>query len=238
MSRGTIYTNMAKFEKRLRARMFRRKGWSIRAIALRLGVSRSSASVWCRDLHLTKKQNERLFRNTVKAGLVGRIKGAQVNHEKKEARIEFHRQEGEKQIYSLSRRECLIAGTALYWAEGSRKSKLGFTNSEPKMIMFMLYWFEHVMGVEKEDFMPRIFVNAIHKPRIEKILKFWSDLLELPRNQFGNPVFLKRRPRKVYENYDTYYGVLALEVRRSTELKYCILGLIEALKKSPNVLPV
>nr|KKS47494.1 MAG: hypothetical protein UV11_C0015G0001 [Candidatus Giovannonibacteria bacterium GW2011_GWF2_42_19] len=50
--------------------------------------------------------------------------------------------------------------------------------------------------------------------------------------QFGNPVFLVHKQKKVYENYHHYYGVLALRVRKSSRLKYEILGLIDALKKS------
>ncbi len=94
----------------------------------------------------------------------------------------------------------------------------------------MFRWFQEAMGVKREDFMPRIFINAIHKPRIVKILRFWSDLLRLPAQQFGNPVFIKRNPKKAYENYDSYYGLLAIHTRKSTELKYRIMGLIDGLK--------
>ena len=57
-------------------------------------------------------------------------------------------------------------------------------------------------------------------------------MLNLPVRQFGNPVFLVHKQKKVYENYHHYYGVLALRVRKSSRLKYEILGLIDALKKS------
>lgn len=229
---------MAKFEKRMRARDLRRRGWSIRSIASRLEVSRASASIWCRDLVLTHKQQEHLRVNAIKAGHAGRMKGAQMNHERKQARISFHREAGAKEIISLSPRDALVAGIALYWAEGSRKSRLAFVNSEPEMIVLMSWWFEKIMGVRKNEFMPRIFINDIHRPRIGKVLNFWSDLLRLPRSQFGNPVFLKKRPRKIYENYDSYYGVLSLGVRRSGELKYRVLGLIEALKNAERIAPV
>lgn len=158
------------------------------------------------------------------------MKGAFMNHEKKEARIKFHQERGREEITVLSKRDILIAGIALYWAEGTRKSRLGFTNSEPQMIKFMFRWFQDAMGVAKDDFMPRVFINAIHRSRINKVLHFWSQLLQLPTSQFGNPIFLKRPPRKVYENYESYYGVLALGIRRSSELKYRILGLIDGLR--------
>lgn len=221
---------MAKFEKRLEARKLRRQGWSIRSIATHLDVSRASSSVWCRDLELTAIQRKRLVQNAINAGLQGRLIGAEMNRRKKEERVRFHQEAGKRAFQGITKREFLIAGLSLYWGEGSKKSRLGFVNSDPAMIQFMFRWFQEAMGVKKKDFMPRIFINAIHKPRIAKVLRFWSGLLQLPAQQFGNPVFINRNPRKVYENYDSYYGLLAIHTSKSTELKYRILGLIDGLK--------
>ncbi len=98
------------------------------------------------------------------------------------------------------------------------------------MIEFVSRWLTKVLDVRKDEFMPRIFINAVHEPRIETVVSFWSQLLKVPTHQFGKPVLLKDRPKKIYENYDSYYGVLALGVRNSNKLKYRILGLIDAIK--------
>ena len=228
---------MAKFEKRLEARALRRKGWSIRSIASHLGISRASSSVWCSDLQLTQRQSDLLFKNAVQAGHVGIMKGALANRQKKEAAIASYKEAGQREISALSFREVLLTGVALYWAEGSRKSKFAFTNSEPAMVAFMAYWLEHIFGIKKEEFMPRIFINAIHEPRIRKVVRFWSDFLGVSVRQFGKPVLLKGRPKKIYENHEHYYGVLALGVRRSGNLKYRVLGLIDALKSAEKISP-
>jgi hypothetical protein len=231
---GTIYNTMAKFEKRLDARKLRRKGYSIFSIARCLGVSKSSVSVWCRDLKLTQKQANRLLENAINAGHKGRMIGAEMNRRKKEERIAFHKESGEKEIGKLSDRDLLMTGIALYWGEGNKKgkTKLSFANSDPEAILFMYKWFQKAMDVGKNEFMPRIFINEIHGSRIKKVVKFWSSLLNLPIEQFGKPFLLKMKQKKVYENHDNYYGVLALGVRKSTDLKYRILGLINALKNS------
>lgn len=221
---------MAKFEKRQEARRLRIKGLSIKSIAKQLGVSKSSASLWCLDLKLTEEQREVLIKNAIAAGHKGRILGTEMNKRKKQESLQHFNEQGIKDIGILSRREFLIAGVALYWGEGSKKSKMSFVNSDPQLILFMFKWFQEIMGVEKDDFMPRIFINEMHRPRAEKILAFWSNLLDLPREQFGNIVFLKMNAKKVYDNYDDYFGVLALGSRKSTSLKYRILGLIEALR--------
>ncbi len=217
---------MAKSLFKIEAHKLRKRGLSIKSIASRLNVSKNSVSIWCKDIKLTKKQQEKLVQNSGK----GRLMGAQINKKKKEQCIEFYRENGKKEIGKFSRRDFLIAGLALYWGEGSKTFKLSFSNSEPSMIKFMFLWFKKIMKIKNQEFMPRIFINAIHKPRIDKVIKFWSNFLKLPVEQFGNPVFLNINSKKVYENYNTYYGVMSLGIKRSTYLKYKILGLIEAMK--------
>jgi hypothetical protein len=221
---------MSKFEKRLETYKLRRKGRSIRSIATQLSVAKSTVSIWCGDLKLTQKQKEHLLKNAIKAGHKGRLIGAEMNRKKKQRLIDFYKRSAKKEIRGLSLRDFLIAGVALYWGEGSKSDKLTFSNSDPIMIKFMFRWFQKIVGVKKEEFMPRIFINEMHKPRIKKVIKFWVSLLGLPVEQFGNPTFLKMTQKKIYENYNSYYGILALRIRKSTNLKYRILGLIDALK--------
>ncbi|MDP2677010.1 MAG: helix-turn-helix domain-containing protein [bacterium] len=221
---------MAKFEKRMEAHALRRRGWSIKKVAKYLEVSKSTASIWCRDLELTQKQKERLLQNAIRGGHIGRIRGAEANRRKKQERIAAYQEKGKKVLENLSFKDLLLAGIALYWAEGSKGSKLVFTNSDPQMIKFMMLWFRKIMKTPQEDFMPCIFINEMHRPRIRKVQRFWSDYLDVSIKQFSKPVFLRTKQKKVYENYNSYYGVLALRIRKSVDLKYCILGLIDALK--------
>lgn len=217
---------MAKSILKIKAQKLRKKGKSINFIASFLNIPKSTVSIWCKDVELTKKQKEKLIKNSGK----GRLMGAQANKEKKEKCIEFYKKNGKKEIGKLSERDFLIAGLALYWAEGSKTYKLAFSNSEPVAIKFMFLWFKKIMKVKNEEFMPCVFINSVHKNRINKVLSFWSEFLKLPMNQFRNPVFLNVKSKKVYENFENYYGVMSLRIKRGTNLRYKILGLIEAIK--------
>jgi len=97
------------------------------------------------------------------------------------------------------------------------------------MIKFMYLWLRKVMKIKKEDIKPRIAINEMHRPRIDKVLSFWSILLGLPVSQFGNPWYVKAKVNKVYENYDSYYGILRLGVRKSGILKHRTLSMIKIL---------
>ena len=222
---------MAKFELRKKARALRVEGKSIGAIARELGVSKSTASVWCIDIPLTPEQKKILIDNALLAGLKGRFGGAETNRRKKLDALESCKEWSKGVLGEMSDRDLLIAGTALYWAEGSKKGTkaFNFVNSDPVMIMFMYEWLKRVMKISKEEMMPRLSINEIHRPRITAVVKFWSDLLRLPVGQFGNPWYIKAKVSKVYENYNTYYGILRLGVRNGTMLKYKVLSLIERL---------
>jgi len=169
----------------------------------------------------------------IAGGHEGRMLGALMNKKKKEERVNYHLEEGKNQIASLTRREFLIAGLALYWAEGTKKrGNLAFTNSDPEMIMFAKKWLEEEIGVDAKDFRPRIYINAIHEVRLPIVADYWSKKLGIPEDQFAKSVLLIRPPRKTYESYDNYFGVLSFEVRKGTDRKYKVLGLIEALKSA------
>ncbi len=223
---------MAKYEQKTIALKLRRGGMSIGDIASTLKVSKSSASLWCANLQLTGWQRQKLVKNAIKNGSKGRLMGAAVNKKKKQDNIIFNRNKAQKQVRMLSSRDLLIAGAALYWAEGAKTdttSGFSFMNSDPRMILFMKNFLTLVMEVKEEDISCTIQINRAHESRIGKVLKFWSSLLKLPLKHFKKPYYVNVKHQKVYDNHDVYYGTLRLKVSKSSNLKYHMLGLVEAL---------
>ncbi len=222
---------MAKSVEKLLARNLRTDGLSIKAIAKRLRVSSSSVSIWCRDLVLSDSQREILTLQQIKAGNRGRMMGAESNRRKKIENILEQEHKAKAIIGKMTKRDRLMLGIGLYWGEGVKAGGSGtaLVNSDPSVILFARNWFEQ-LGVQRSDFRPYIYVSEIHKPRECVIMTFWSNFLSIPKEQFNKVIFLKGRPKKIYENHDSYYGVLALRVARGTTLRYKILGLIQASK--------
>lgn len=232
----TIYSLMAKFAQRLRARDLRRNGWSVGSIARELKVSKGTASLWCQDIFLTLEQRELLFRNAKEAGVRGRFLGAESNRKKKLKTIDEAAIWAKKKAGEFTERDLLIAGIALYWAEGSKKgvNRFTFVNSDPEMIRLMCEWLEKIMNIPKSDLYPRVAINSIHEPRINVVIKFWSDLLSIPEEQFRRPTYIRVPPKKVYENYHEYFGILRLSVRNSSFIRHRVLALIDLLVRERN----
>lgn len=223
---------MSLFDKKLRAHKLRREGKSIKDIATALSISRSTASVWCQEIVLTKTQQEKLFKKQVEAGHLGRMRGAEVNRNRKLENIATQEYIAREMVGKISERDRLMLGIGLYWGEGVKASGSGgasLVNSDPAIVLCARDWFER-LGVKREDFSPYIFISDTHKSREEELYTFWSKYLSIPRSQFHKVVFLKGRRKKVYENHNSYYGILTLRVRKSMSLKYMILGLIKETK--------
>lgn len=221
---------MAKFKEKIKAQKLRKQGQSIKEIAKRLNVSKSTVSIWCRDIQLTKEQIARLDARQTKGAYKGRLKGAKIQRERYLEKVEKLKNQGIKTINKLNRRDLLIAGIALYWGEGDRKDNMArLGNSDPKMIKFMLNWFKKIWKIDKNRIKLHIGINQIHKKRIEEVEKYWSKTTGIPRKQFGKTVLIKAKNKKIYENFNTHYGTLSIRIRKSSTLKYQIDGMLEAM---------
>lgn len=224
---------MSKTKEMQKARILRKKGWSIKDIAEKLHVSRSSASVWCREICLTEKQRKKLEQKQIIAGSVGRQKGADSNRNKRIFAINETRKLANTKIKSVTNSDLFFLGLGIYWGEGikSKSGQASVVNSDPKILKTMIRWFMECMGVEKSEFRPYVYISAHHKYREKVIMSYWENALKLPKSQFKSPIFLKQKNKKAYENHETYYGVVALRILKSTHLKYRILSLLEVAGK-------
>ena len=218
---------MARSEEKIIARNFRKEGRSLGSIARELKVSKSSVSLWCRDILLSIEQMNALRNQAGSA--YSRWLGAESNRRKKRESIEKNRNEAFTLIKKISKRDLLIAGLCLFWGEGSKTgSRFIFINSDPLMLKVMKEFLTNVMKVDKDQLRITIQINSVHKNRIERITSFWSKYLKIPLKYFGNPYYVYVKPKKLYENYDTYKGVVRLKVLHGSSLQYKMLGLIEA----------
>lgn len=225
-------------EKKSKAQKLRQQGISIKEIAKIVSISRSTASVWCREIVLSEKQRKILKQKQTEAGSKGRSIGTTLNKKQKEDSLLDATSKSKKLITHISKKELLLIATALYWAEGSKSKKttgFQFINSDPQMILCMKkFLLEH--NIKKEDITYSLQINMVHKSRITQVLNFWENLLQLENGQIKGPYFVNTQSKKIYNNHDTYYGICRLIVKKSTKLKYLTLALIEDMKQ--NILSV
>jgi hypothetical protein len=163
-------------EDRERARQLRAEAWPLQQIADELGVAKSSVSMWVRDVSFTPGPRNR--------GAPSQRLHPQ--HVARLAEIERLRGEGIARIGELSRKEFLVAGTALYAGEGSKTDgRVTFANSDPRMIAFFVAWLRLFFPVDESRLRIRMYLHQ--GLDLDAANRFWSVLTDIPVAQFGAP---------------------------------------------------
>ncbi len=226
----------AKDDLHAKARQLRAKGYTYVEIATELGVSKSSVSLWTRDMARVGRISYQEIRERNAAG-VSAFWVAE--SPRREARRRAISEAAAAQIGSLTDREVIIGGAIAYWSEGAKNkpyrycsNEVQFINSDPKMISFFLR-FLAVVGVERERVYCRI---SIHESAdIEGAQRFWARVTELPAEQFRRPTLKRHNPKTIRKNTGAdYHGCLIIRVRKASDLYRQIEGWASAVMAKPT----
>ena len=209
----------AKDMERAKARELRMQGLNYNRIAAELGVSKSSVSLWVRDLPRPESLSYEECRRRAAEG-VRRYWAAE--RPVREAQRRAARAAAAAQIGELNEREILIAGAIAYWCEGAknkpyrRGDQVIFMNSDPALIRFYMR-FLNVAGIERDRLLCCV---QIHEGAdAEAAQQFWLDMTGLEAAQFRRPALKRHNPKTVRKNTgDDYHGCLRIDVLRGTSL--------------------
>ncbi|MGV9451829.1 hypothetical protein [Streptomyces sp. NPDC003635] len=206
----------AKDDLRAKARELRLQGWTYDRIEAELGCSKSSISLWVRDLPKPERK-----RSPEEASSAAR-RGWEVTLQRREVERQHTKASAAEEIGELTDRELFIAGIALYWAEGTkdkphaRRERVTFVNSDPHVIRLYLAWLT-MLGVEREQI--RFHVMIHESADVVAAENYWADLVGSDCSSFGKTTLKRHNPKTVRKNTGAEYrGCLALTVRQSAEL--------------------
>lgn len=167
-------------ERRL-AREMRAEGRSIKEISRALGVARSSASTWVRDVPLGPEQ---------RAALISRVRlGPVVAGELKAKRAREVRRGYQDQGRYLARESGrdYAAGCMLHWAEGSKaRNCVQIVNADPEIIVFFARFLREHFEVTDAQMTLSCNLFADHEVRQREIEGYWLRRLGLPRSALRN----------------------------------------------------
>jgi hypothetical protein len=164
-----------KVKEQAKARALRAQNRTLADIAKALGVSKSSVSIWVRDVPFTPSLQLR--------GVHGPHRRPHPAHEAKLRQIEELNREGIERIGKLSEKEFLVAGVALYAGEGAKgDGAVQFANTDPAMIRFFCAWLRRFFDVDESRLRARVYLHQ--GLDLEAAEMFWSELTGLPRDQF------------------------------------------------------
>jgi hypothetical protein len=209
----------AKDDPRAKARALREQGLNYNQIAAELGVSKSSVSLWVRDLPRPEPLSYEAFRERQVAGV--RRWWAAERPIRKTQRAAA-RAAAADEIGKLSDRETIIAGAIAYWCEGAknkpyrRSDQVSFMNSDPALVRFYIH-FLATAGIGRDRL--RCTVSIHESADVEGAQRFWLGVTGLEATQFRRPALKKHNPRTTRKNTgDDYHGCLRIDVLRGSAL--------------------
>lgn len=186
-----------------KARKMRRKGFSLREIAIKFGISKSTVSLWTSKEKVTIKGKIRIINNQNKA----REKAFFILKKRRiliQKLIEKNARSALKEIKintALSKLLCSI----FIWTEGEKgkHDRVGFTNSDPQMIKVFLSLLRMSFVLDEEKFRALVHIHEYHNR--DEVLNFWSEITKIPLSKFYK-CYLK--PHTGKRKRDNYMGSL------------------------------
>ena len=194
------------------AMRLRKAGYSYTHITKEIGVSKSTLSNWLG--RIPYKPNKETI---TKIGKARAASGLAKNRLKIES-IARAQVEAKKEIGKLSERDLFMAGVGLYIGEGSKSNDIvRITNSNHKIIIFAIRWFNRALGVPLENFTIRIHMYPDSNEK--EVLKFWAKATGLSAGQFRKSQVDYREGKKISKNGQLPYGTAHLSVRSCGQKK-------------------
>nr|WP_236057356.1 hypothetical protein [Streptomyces sabulosicollis] len=207
----------AKDDLRARARELRLQGMTYDRIQLELGCSKSSISLWTRDL----PKPDRPPRTREEASAIAK-RGWEATMRRREIERQRTKLAAAREIGAMTDRELFLVGVGLYWSEGSKSKphnpaeRAIFINSDPDMIQLYLAWLS-LLDVEPERLRYRVMIHE--SAEVADAERYWAEVIGVDVADLERTTLKKHNPKTVRKNVgEGYRGCLVVRVLKSADL--------------------
>lgn len=223
-----------KYELKLLATKLRKQGKSYSEILHTVKVSKATLSLWLRDIQLTPQQINKIYINKKQKNSYKLAKQKQI---KKTKGIEIIKQNSNLEIKKLKDNPLFVAGLMLYWAEGDKSESIElvkFSNSDPKMINFMMFWFKNFFHIQNDKFRIALHIHEYLKENEVKL--YWSEITGISLKQFHKtqikPTSIGHRKKMLYN------GTCSIRISSRTlfrKIKWLTNAFLEEIDKNIKI---
>lgn len=186
--RGTLYDIKLKNK----VRIWRQRGKTYSEIRRAFRIPKSTLSYWLSKdfahLYTTERRLEHLKR--IRPIALEAIR-SRIEKEKIELRDRTQEEIKKYPLQNIGLQKSMLA--MLYWAEGTKKINFKFTNTDPDLMRIFIRLLRNCYSLEEKRF--RVGLHIHHYHQVKTVKNFWSQLLNIPLNQF-HKVYLKKRGKK------------------------------------------
>ncbi len=204
----------------------RERGFSLNEIHLATGITKSTLSVWLRNVFLSEMAQKRLKKKIRAAVFASAEKKRRETRKLIDSYLEKYINDVNQLRLNIKLARLLCA--LIYWCEGIKNdhSSLIFTNSDPRLVKAFLSLFRKSFNLSEKKFRVCVHLHKYHNPKV--ILSLWSKITDIPLNQFTQPFLKMNVQKRIHEDYKGCASIRYHDVSIHREL----LGLAGAFLKS------
>lgn len=212
---------MSRIKDKDKAIKLRLEGSSYSQIKNKLGISKSTLSVWLREYPLTSERMRELrdFSET-------RIeKYIETCRNRRRGIMDRLYEEELVKIIPVLKKDLFIAGLFLYWGEGSKTKdvEIRLSNTNPKIIKFFICWLKDCLRVSSDKIRVKLYLYK--DMNIDEETKFWSEELDINRRQFTKPYIKDSNKASITYKNGFGHGTCNIMVANAMLAKRVLMGI-------------
>ncbi len=178
----------------------RKEGMTLNEITARVGVAKSSVSLWVRDLHLSAKARARI----TSLQTAGQKSAQKTNLERTRAKLLAARENAQKIIRAMTITPdvALLSCALLYWCEGEKDKNdttFTFSNSDSQLIRAFMKLMRGALILDEQKFRVRMHLHEYHDETSQR--KFWSKITGISEQQFSKTYWKPHTAKTIKNGY-------------------------------------
>ena len=215
---------------------FKRKSYL--EINRELNIAKSTLSLWLKNIQISDKASKRILSRGRALAITALIKRNKLQTHLAQANATFIQSNAINQIGNVSKRELLLIGATLYWAEGYKRAiiangkkrtyhPVSLSNSDPELIKVFLKFLREICNVSDEKISANL--RIYEHQNAAQLLQFWHKTTKIPIGKFHKFYYgvskssLGKRPFNILP-----YGTIQIVVG-DTKLYHSIMGWIKGI---------
>lgn len=185
---------------------------TLNEIATRVGVAKSSVSLWVRDLPLSPKARTRI----ASLQTAGQKAAQKANIKKTETKLLAAKDAARKMVQMLvvTPDLALLSCALLYWCEGEKDKNdttFTFSNSDSQLVRTFMKLMRHALVLDEGKFRVRMHLHEYHDETLQR--KFWSEVTSISEEQFSKTYWKPHTAKTINNRYPgcvhiEYYDVV------------------------------
>lgn len=203
-------------EVKTKARVLRKKGYSLKEISEKMKIAKSTASVWVSHISLSSTAQNRLARKQI----LGQYKTLLTKRKQQEKERKILSKKALKTLrpISLSKGLMKLCCALLWWCEGNKDtSMVRFTSSDETLIKNFLFLLRSGFNIDETKLRILIHLHSYHSDDKQK--KFWSKVTNVPLTQFHKSYQKLNSGKRIHKDYQGCIAITYYDAKIAKEME-------------------